>query len=158
MWTRDLSTCREKQKSICSRVVLSHVDYQTPGGLGDLLVGIRDPLSSQIYPCWNLENFQGGCCLPQRVRDKAAKDLGFTAQEPRAQSHTTWLRFTPSIPYFSAAAAKSLQSCPTLCDHIDGSPPDFSTSSLKARFPCSIRGRWIKSFHLIGLGRGEARR
>ena len=22
-----------------------------------------------------------------------------------------------------AAAAKSLQSCPTLCDHIDGSPP-----------------------------------
>ena len=24
----------------------------------------------------------------------------------------------------SAAAAKSLQLCPTLCDHIDGSPPD----------------------------------
>ena len=45
----------------------------------------------------------------------------------------TWLYFVPltiieklSI-YFSvspaAAAAKSLQSCPTLCDHIDGSPP-----------------------------------
>ena len=26
---------------------------------------------------------------------------------------------------FSAAAAKSLQSCPTLCDPIDGSPPGF---------------------------------
>ena len=25
--------------------------------------------------------------------------------------------------HFSAAAAKSLQSCPTLCDPIDGSPP-----------------------------------
>ena len=25
---------------------------------------------------------------------------------------------------FAAAAAKSLQSCPTLCDPIDGSPPD----------------------------------
>ena len=25
----------------------------------------------------------------------------------------------------AAAAAKSLQSCPTLCDHIDGSPPGF---------------------------------
>ena len=25
----------------------------------------------------------------------------------------------------AAAAAKSLQSCPTLCDTIDGSPPDF---------------------------------
>ena len=27
---------------------------------------------------------------------------------------------------FAAAAAKSLQSCPTLCDHIDGSTPGFS--------------------------------
>ena len=26
---------------------------------------------------------------------------------------------------FAAAAAKSFQSCPTLCDPIDGSPPDF---------------------------------
>jgi len=27
--------------------------------------------------------------------------------------------------YIYAAAAKSLQSCPTLCDPIDGSPPGF---------------------------------
>ena len=27
--------------------------------------------------------------------------------------------------YAAAAAAKSLQSCPTLCDFIDGSPPSF---------------------------------
>ena len=27
----------------------------------------------------------------------------------------------------AAAAAKSLQSCPTLCDPIDGSPPDKNT-------------------------------
>ena len=26
---------------------------------------------------------------------------------------------------YAAAAAKSLQSCPTLCDPIDGSPPGF---------------------------------
>ena len=26
----------------------------------------------------------------------------------------------------AAAAAKSLQSCPTLCDPIDGSPPGFA--------------------------------
>ena len=31
-----------------------------------------------------------------------------------------WLRVSPA-----AAAAKSLQSCPTLCDPIDGSPPGF---------------------------------
>ena len=29
------------------------------------------------------------------------------------------------INFISAAAAKSLQSCPTLCDPIDGSPPGF---------------------------------
>ena len=28
-----------------------------------------------------------------------------------------------SLPLFTAATAKSLQSCPTLCDPIDGSPP-----------------------------------
>ena len=30
---------------------------------------------------------------------------------------------TMIIPLYAAAAAKSLQSCPTLCDPIDGSPP-----------------------------------
>ena len=29
----------------------------------------------------------------------------------------------PDVQYAAAAAAKSLQSCPTLCDPIDGSPP-----------------------------------
>ena len=37
------------------------------------------------------------------------------------------LKISPEIPGNSvmpaAAAAKSLQSCPTLCDPIDGSPP-----------------------------------
>jgi len=32
------------------------------------------------------------------------------------------LKLTENQPLF-AAAAKSLQSCPTLCDPIDGSPP-----------------------------------
>ena len=30
------------------------------------------------------------------------------------------------LPIYAAAAAKSLQSCPTLCDPIDGSPPGSS--------------------------------
>ena len=34
----------------------------------------------------------------------------------------------------AAAAAKSLQSCPTLCDPIDGSPPGFAIpGTLQAR-------------------------
>ena len=31
----------------------------------------------------------------------------------------------PNLPVAAAAAAKSLQSCPTLCDPIDGSPPGY---------------------------------
>ena len=30
-----------------------------------------------------------------------------------------------SLAAAAAAAAKSLQSCPTLCDPVDGSPPGF---------------------------------
>ena len=39
---------------------------------------------------------------------------------------TQWLKKKLSRNCFAAAAAaaKSLQSCPTLCDPIDGSPPD----------------------------------
>ena len=37
---------------------------------------------------------------------------------------------------FIAAAAKSLQSCPTLCDPIDGSPPGSAVPGiLQARTP-----------------------
>ena len=33
----------------------------------------------------------------------------------------------------AAAAAKSLQSCPTLCDPTDGSPPGFPSLGFSAR-------------------------
>ena len=32
--------------------------------------------------------------------------------------------------YSAAAAAKSIQSCPTLCDPIDGSPPGFPVTGI----------------------------
>ena len=35
-----------------------------------------------------------------------------------------------SHEYIAAAAAKSLQSCPTLCDPIDGSPPGSSVHGI----------------------------
>ena len=34
------------------------------------------------------------------------------------------------VPHTAAAAAKSLQSCPTLCDPIDGSPPGSSVRGI----------------------------
>ena len=39
------------------------------------------------------------------------------------KTHIYCLQETHFIP--AAATAKSLQSCPTLCDPIDGSPPGF---------------------------------
>ena len=38
------------------------------------------------------------------------------------------LRVTPAAA--PAATAKSLQSCPTLCDPIDGSPPGFTVPGI----------------------------
>ena len=40
------------------------------------------------------------------------------------------LCFIPSSSSAAAAAAKSLQSCPTLCDPTDGSPPGFPISGI----------------------------
>ena len=55
--------------------------------------------------------------------------LGSSAQEPSSQSHECDGQQAHekmlSITYYAAGAtaAKSLQSCPTLCDPTDGSPP-----------------------------------
>ena len=43
--------------------------------------------------------------------------------EAYLKNQTSSLRFFPVEKETAAAAAKSLQSCPTLCDPIDGSPP-----------------------------------
>ena len=39
------------------------------------------------------------------------------------QSHVSYISGKPRTSSVAAAAAKSLQSCLTLCDPIDGSPP-----------------------------------
>ena len=51
--------------------------------------------------------------------------IGFYCTAKRISSIYTYIPlFWISFP-FAAAAAKSHQSCPTLCDPIDGSPPGF---------------------------------
>jgi len=45
---------------------------------------------------------------------------------PEIRVNPLWRRgHYPQPQMVSAAAAKSLQSCPTLCDPIDGSPPGY---------------------------------
>ena len=49
-------------------------------------------------------------------------DSGIKPGSPELQGDSS-LSEPPGKPVFHAAAAKSLQSCPTLCDPVDGSPP-----------------------------------
>ena len=51
---------------------------------------------------------------------KATLILSSSHHQTAFRQHS-WISILP----FSAAAAKSLQSCPILCDPMDGSPPDF---------------------------------
>ena len=58
------------------------------------------------------------CATPWTAACQAPLSMGFSRQE-----YWTGLPFPSPICY--AAAAKSLQSCSTLCDPIDGSPPGY---------------------------------
>ena len=46
------------------------------------------------------------------------------------RSNTLFLKENSEVMSAVAAAAKSLQSCPTLCDPIDGSPPGSSVPGI----------------------------
>ena len=56
--------------------------------------------------------------LSQETRSKTASKTQGMEKEGRNEAAAT------------AAAAKSLQSCPTLCDPIDGSPPGSSVQGI----------------------------
>ena len=71
-----------------------------------------------------------------------------------------WLLGTWNVAAAAAAAAKSLQSCPTLCDPIDGShqaPPSLGFSrqehwtGLPFPYPMHESEKWKKSFSRVWL-------
>ena len=72
-----------------------------------------------------------------------------------------WQNFFKKTVYSAAAAAKSLQSCPTLCDPMDCSPPGFSAHGIfQARvlewgaITFSNAWKWkvkVKSLSRVGL-------
>ena len=51
------------------------------------------------------------------------KESAYSAGDARNIGLIHGSRRSPAAAAAAAAAAKSLHSCPTLCDHIDGSPP-----------------------------------
>ena len=78
-------------------------------------------------------------CLALLFSSSLSRFQGETTLSQPPWNHSSYLS---SVPCFShatfssctqtaaAAAAKSLQSCPTLCDPIDGSPPDSSVPGI----------------------------
>ena len=61
--------------------------------------------------------------------------------EQPEQQHSKTIQILPKTLPAAVAAAKSLQSCPTLCDPIDGSPPGspplgFSRQEHWSGLPC----------------------
>ena len=60
-------------------------------------------------------------------QDKQRQGAIFQTQdailEPNMNILFVWYKIRKALSWLPAAAAKSLQSCPTLCDPTDGSPP-----------------------------------
>ena len=69
-------------------------------------------MSWHIGYMWGInQGFPGGA---------SDKELACQFRRHKRLGFDPWVE---KIPWRRAAAAKSLQSCPTLCDPIDGSPP-----------------------------------
>ena len=82
-------------------------------------------------PAWLTRDCEEqGCCLPLRVNQRAILlsmtwfPDGIPEQKNDMNGNTSesWVKSAAA----AAAAAKSLQSCPTLCDPMDSSPPGSS--------------------------------
>ena len=82
--------------------------------------------------------------------------LGIIEGKRRGQQRMRWLdAITDSMDmslsrlngHAAAAAAKSLQSCPTLCDSIDGSPPGMDMSLCKLSEMVKDREAWHAVVH-----------
>ena len=82
------------------------------------------PLSLKPVPCLRREVSK---CY-RSVRDMLGSNWDFVLDIICHEKIETELVF--SLWFSAAAAAKSLQSCPTLCDPIDGSPPGSPVSGI----------------------------
>ena len=72
-------------------------------------------------------------------------DIEDGRDQGRAEMSISWRAhwMGQEIPIKPTVAAKSLQSCPTLCDPIDGSPPGSPVPGiLKARVDWEWKGNW----------------
>ena len=72
---------------------------------------------------WNLEKWYWWTYLQSRNRDTDIENKSMDTKDRRGWGMNWEIGTDIYIHTAAAAAAKSLQLCPTLCDPIDGSPP-----------------------------------
>ena len=75
-----------------------------------------------------LFKFRCFICIDSLLPDLA--DLDSIFGSPTMGNEKIHILTLPTFPFSVAAAAKLLQSCPTLCDPIDGSPPGSSVPEI----------------------------
>ena len=89
----------------------------------------RNQLSVVILKTREVQCFHGANNNPEEVQLKKKKITEYPMALAIERSLGTWvgtMLIKEWIDRNAATAAKSLQSCPTLCDPIDGSPPGSS--------------------------------
>ena len=96
-----------------------------PGGELSAMVSRREGQGASWLPPWHpLSSVQLWCGAGKKQEQELGIVYSYHVTLP-ARDHPAWTSFSTlwSIHVLAAAAAKSLQSCPTLCDPIDSSPP-----------------------------------
>ena len=87
--------------------------------------------------------------LQARIMEWVAVPFSRESSKPRDQTQVSCISdsfFTIWVTREVYAAAKSLQSCPTLCSPIDGCPPGYPVPGiLQARTHCLLQCRKVKS-------------
>ena len=145
--------------------ITSHLLGQLLFGKQEISVGdgveSRKPLYTIAKMQAEIANMENSKEFPLKIKNRttmwsAIPFLGIYLKEMKS---LPWRDV--STPKFAAAAAKSLQSCPTLCDPIDGSPPGSPVPGiLQARtlewvaISFSNAGKWkvkVKSLSRVRL-------
>ena len=89
--------------------------------LGNPCAARKDPKRPKI-PCATTKTQHGQI----NIFEKLFKECGFTLVNIDTFGFVSWLCYLAA----AAASAKSLQSCPTLCDPMDGSLPGSSVPGI----------------------------
>ena len=125
------------------------------------LDSITESINMRLSKLWEIMGGRRVWCAPVNGVTKSQTQSDWTTFTTSVITAATTTAASVTIAAAAAAAAKSLQSCPTLCDPIDGSPPGSPVPGiLQARvlewgaIPFSNAWKWkvkVKSLSRVWL-------